>query len=184
MKRKRFGCVEIGAIRTVQTPWGWAGLAASEQGLICCSWPWPDAAQTEEVLGLGGRAASAKAREIVVQAADWLLAFFTGSCREMAKIPLDGRIFSDWQRKVYEVVRRIPFGEVRSYGWVSGECGKAGAARAVGQALARNPLPLFIPCHRVVYGDGRTGSYSCNGSVLSGADLKRQLIAWEQESGG
>lgn len=123
-----------------------------------------------------------ESQELLEQAASALLAFFSGSCHELTKVPLDGRIFTGWQRKVYEVVKRIPFGEVRSYGWVAGECGKPGAGRAAGQALARNPLPLFIPCHRVVYGDGRTGSYSCEGTALPGEELKRRLIEWERRT--
>lgn len=152
--------------------------------MVRCSWPWPDAVQAEESLGIvERRVAGPEVRELLEQAAEWLLAFFSGSCREMAEVPLDGRIFTAWQRKVYEVVKRIPFGEVRSYGWVAGECGKPGAARAAGQALARNPLPLFIPCHRVVCGDGRTGSYSCEGTALPGTELKRRLIDWERRAG-
>lgn len=171
----------IKATRVVQTPWGWAALAASDQGLVRCSWPWPDAAAAESTLGVAAEdACDARAHEFLGQAADWLLAFFVGGeCPKAENLTIDDRIFSEWQRKVYGVVRRIPYGEVRSYGWVAKECGAAGAARAVGRALARNPLPIFIPCHRVVYSDGRIGSYSCEVPDLSGEELKRRLLEWE-----
>jgi len=65
-----------------------------------------------------------------------------------------------FQRGVWQLTRLIPYGETRSYGWVAERLGKAGAGRAVGQALGRNPLPVIIPCHRVVAKDGGLGGYS------------------------
>ncbi|MGB9791140.1 MAG: methylated-DNA--[protein]-cysteine S-methyltransferase [Thermacetogeniaceae bacterium] len=185
VERKGFKGVEILAVRVVPTPWGWAALAAGDKGIIRCSWPWPDALMAESAFGAAAKGTGdIRAQEFLEQAAGWLLAFFAGKFPETTDLPIDDRIFSEWQRKVYDVVKRIPFGEVRSYGWVARECGVAGAARAVGQALAKNPLPIFIPCHRVVCSDGRVGDYSCEGSVPSGEELKRQLIAWEQSVRG
>lgn len=79
-------------------------------------------------------------------------------------------------QKVYAVVLRIPLGEVRSYKWVAGQAGKPGAARAVGQALKRNPYPLLIPCHRVISSDGSVGGYSGGGPRM-----KRKLIELERK---
>jgi methylated-DNA-[protein]-cysteine S-methyltransferase len=76
--------------------------------------------------------------------------------------------------RVLEVVRAIPFGKLRSYKWVAKEAGSPRAARAVGQVLARNPLPIVVPCHRVVESDGTLGGYSCGGP-----DMKRRLIELE-----
>ena len=81
---------------------------------------------------------------------------------------------TDFTRRVLESVRGIPFGALRSYKWVAREAGSPRAARAVGQVLARNPLPIVVPCHRVVESDGTLGGYSCGGT-----DMKRRLIELE-----
>jgi O-6-methylguanine DNA methyltransferase len=67
---------------------------------------------------------------------------------------------SAFTREVLEVVASIPPGRSRSYGWVAERVGKPGAARAVGGAVGRNPVPLLVPCHRVVRSDGSTGGWS------------------------
>lgn len=79
----------------------------------------------------------------------------------------------DFARKVLAATARIPAGQIRPYGWVAREAGHPTAVRAVGTALARNPVPLLIPCHRVVRGDGGLGQY------LSGAGDKATLLAGE-----
>ena len=67
---------------------------------------------------------------------------------------------TDFERSVLEVTRTIPAGQVRPYSWIAREIGRPGAVRAVGSALGRNPIPLLIPCHRVVRSDGRIGDYA------------------------
>lgn len=82
-------------------------------------------------------------------------------------------------RKVYQIVARIPIGQVRTYGWVARRAGKLGAARAVGQLMKRNPYPVIIPCHRVVAGNGRLGGYSQGiGKKRVLLDLERRVAAW------
>ena len=80
---------------------------------------------------------------------------------------------SAFGRRVLEEVHRIPRGRVATYGMIARALGSPGATRAVGSACARNPLPLFIPCHRVVRSDGTLGGYA------GGAALKRLLLEWE-----
>ena len=80
-----------------------------------------------------------------------------------------------FEQRVYAVIRRILSGTTRSYGWVARALGKPGAARAVGQALKRNPFAPRIPCHRIVRSDGSLGGYSAPG----GLRRKRQLLARE-----
>ncbi|QYJ17104.1 Methylated-DNA--protein-cysteine methyltransferase [Rubrobacter xylanophilus DSM 9941] len=75
------------------------------------------------------------------------------------EVPLDLERMTPFQRRVMRVVRGIPRGEVRPYGWVAREAGSPGASRAVGNVMARNPLPLLVPCHRVVRNDGTPGNY-------------------------
>jgi methylated-DNA-[protein]-cysteine S-methyltransferase len=78
-----------------------------------------------------------------------------------------------FQRQVWEITRLIPYGETRSYSWVAEQLDKVRAGRAVGRALARNPLPIIIPCHRVVRKDGKLGGYS------GGAEIKKYLLQLE-----
>jgi len=80
-----------------------------------------------------------------------------------------------FEREVLGRLRRIPAGAVRTYREIANALGQPGAARAVGMACARNPLPLLIPCHRVVRSDGGLGGYSLRGGVA----LKRQLLEAE-----
>ena len=84
---------------------------------------------------------------------------------EEVEVPLDLGAATTFQRRVLEVVRAIPRGEVRPYVWVAREAGSPGASRAVGSVMAGNPIPLLIPCHRVVRNDGATGNYAFGASV-------------------
>lgn len=81
---------------------------------------------------------------------------------------------TEFQRRVYAVVRRIPKGQVRSYQWVAAKLGNPKAARAVGQALRRNPWPEMVPCHRVIKSDGSLGGYAW------GVKKKRRLLQQER----
>lgn len=80
-----------------------------------------------------------------------------------------------FQRQVLQQLQEIPRGEVRSYGWLAKRLGKPQASRAVGNALAWNPFPYVIPCHRIIRADGRLGEYSGGG----GANRKARLLAYE-----
>src|SRR5215217_777134 len=79
---------------------------------------------------------------------------------EKVEVPADLSGATPFQRRVLEVVRGIPRGEVRPYAWVAREAGSPNASRAVGTVMANNPVPLLIPCHRVIRNDGTTGSYA------------------------
>jgi O-6-methylguanine DNA methyltransferase len=102
--------------------------------------------------------------------ADRIAAAFAG---ERVEVPLDLTHATPFQRRVLETVRGIPRGEVRPYVWVAREAGSPGASRAVGNVMASNPVPLLVPCHRVVRNDGRTGSYAF------GAGKKVRLLRLE-----
>ncbi len=88
-------------------------------------------------------------------------------------IPLDIREGTVFQKKVWEVLGTIPYGETRPYGWVAGRTGNVRASRAVGRANAANPIPILIPCHRVVRSDGLLGGFS------SGVNVKKALLRLE-----
>jgi O-6-methylguanine DNA methyltransferase len=90
-----------------------------------------------------------------------------------ASVRFDLRSLTEFERAVLEKAREIPRGEVRPYGWVAKEIGRPAAVRAVGSALGRNPVPLLIPCHRVLRSDGRVGDY------VFGTERKRALLDLE-----
>jgi O-6-methylguanine DNA methyltransferase len=90
------------------------------------------------------------------------------------RIDLDLRGHTEFERDVWLKALEIPRGEVRPYGWVAGEIGRPKAVRAVGTALGHNPVPLIVPCHRVVRSDGTIGQYS-----LGGPENKRTILEAE-----
>jgi len=90
------------------------------------------------------------------------------------RIPLDLRGSTEFERAVWMKALEIPRGEVRPYGWIAAEIGRPKAVRAVGTALGHNPVPLIVPCHRVVRSDGMIGQYS-----LGGPQNKRTILAGE-----
>jgi O-6-methylguanine DNA methyltransferase len=90
------------------------------------------------------------------------------------RVPLDLRGSTSFEVAVWRKALEIPRGEVRPYGWIAAEIGSPRAVRAVGTALAHNPVPLVVPCHRVVRSDGTIGQYS-----LGGPENKRRILAFE-----
>jgi O-6-methylguanine DNA methyltransferase len=90
------------------------------------------------------------------------------------RIPLDLRGHSPFEQDVWHKALEIPRGEVRPYGWIAAEIGRPKAVRAVGTALGHNPVPLIVPCHRVVRSDGTIGQYS-----LGGPSNKRTILSAE-----
>jgi O-6-methylguanine DNA methyltransferase len=107
-------------------------------------------------------------------------AHFGRGLRKTREVPCDlGDTFdlrgvTEFERAVLLKAREIPRGEIRTYGWVASEIGHPTAVRAVGSALRKNPVPVFIPCHRVVRGDGQLGQYA-----LGGTDQKRAILSAE-----
>ncbi len=101
-----------------------------------------------------------------------ILDHMIGKRRFSGRLELSG--FTPFQRRVLKKTLEIPAGEVRSYQWVAKEIGANRAVRAVGTALARNPIPFLIPCHRVVRSNGRIGHYSAGGP-----SMKAKVLAFE-----
>jgi O-6-methylguanine DNA methyltransferase len=101
---------------------------------------------------------------------------------ERVEVPLDLTHVTPFQRRVLDTVRGIPRGEVRPYVWVAREVGSPGASRAVGNVMANNPIPLIVPCHRVVRNDGHTGSYAF-GAAEKVRLLKLEGISPEEIAG-
>ncbi len=117
--------------------------------------------------------AGSPAYEFLEEARRELQSYFRGS-RFPFNVPCDlqGRGGS-FQEEVWEALRKIPYGEVRTYGDLASRIGRPGAARAVGGAVGRNPIPIIVPCHRVVGADGSLTGFS------SGLRLKAILLEHE-----
>ncbi|WP_128379929.1 methylated-DNA--[protein]-cysteine S-methyltransferase [Streptomyces cavernae] len=101
-----------------------------------------------------------------------LRSYFAGELVEFT-VPL-GMIGTPFQRSVWEQLRRIPYGETRSYGELARALGNPGASRAVGLANGRNPIGIIVPCHRVVGADGSLTGYG------GGLDRKQRLLDFER----
>lgn len=159
-------------ITACETALGWVGIAASETGLVGLRLPQPTEAaalqRLQEQYGPGeaddGRLAGLKAR---------VRAYFRGEAVSFDDQPLDVRGGTEFQRRVWGVTRAIPRGETRTYGQLAREVGSPGAARAVGQAMARNPWPIIVPCHRVVGSSGQLTGFG------GGLKMKHRLLKME-----
>ncbi len=99
---------------------------------------------------------------------------YLGGRRAYFGVPVDLGDVAPFQRGVLAAARAIPFGEDRPYAWIAQRIGSPKAVRAVGTALGRNPVPLIVPCHRVLRSDGSTGGYAFGG------DTKTLLLALER----
>ena len=112
----------------------------------------------------------------VAHAVENIVALLEGEARDLTDIPLDfDDAVPEFHRRVYDVTRTIKPGTTLSYGAIAARLGEPDAARAVGQALGRNPIPIIVPCHRVLAADGGTGGFSAPG----GTATKLQLLAIE-----
>ncbi|WP_240731847.1 methylated-DNA--[protein]-cysteine S-methyltransferase [Geobacter sp. FeAm09] len=105
--------------------------------------------------------------------AEMLKLYFKGERQAFDDIPVDLSAVTPFRRRMLELIRAVPFGEVWTYGQVAKAAGVPGAARAVGGAMAANPIPVIIPCHRVVAGDGRLTGFSAPGGIASKEYLLR-----------
>jgi methylated-DNA-[protein]-cysteine S-methyltransferase len=103
--------------------------------------------------------------EEIRPAIDGIVALLAGAASDLSSVPLDLEAMPDFHRRVYEVARQIPAGQTLSYGEIARRLGDPSQARAVGAALGANPIPILIPCHRVLAADGRTGGFSAPGGV-------------------
>jgi methylated-DNA-[protein]-cysteine S-methyltransferase len=113
----------------------------------------------------------------VQQAIDAIVALLRGETIDLSFVTLDMDGVPEFHRRVYEIARTIPPGATLSYGEIASRLGEPHAARAVGQALGRNPFPIVVPCHRVLAANGRTGGFSAPG----GTSTKLRLLAIEGE---
>jgi methylated-DNA-[protein]-cysteine S-methyltransferase len=160
------------AFRTLDTPLGELLVAATPAGLVRVAY----AAEGHDAV-LAALAARISPRLLraprrLDEVARQIEAYFAGRRRHF-EVPLDLQLAHGFRREVLGQLRTIDYGTTASYASVAAATGRPAAVRAVGTACARNPLPIVIPCHRVIRSDGSPGSY------LGGAEAKRTLLAME-----
>ena len=158
------------------TPIGRCGMVWTADGV--CAVMLPEATELDTWRRLLRRfpdAADTRPAGMAQDALMSLQAHLRGEASRIDDIPLDISEIAPFNQKVYAITRAIPRGEVLTYGDVATRLGASGAARAVGKALGQNPIPIIIPCHRVLAANGATGGFSANGGVTT----KFRLLAIE-----
>jgi methylated-DNA-[protein]-cysteine S-methyltransferase len=154
---------------TFKTEAGWIGISGSAKGLRRATLPQLSALEAFRLLKAEGAVWCPNIFENLVQR----LRDYFGGYRVTFPDRLDLTGATSFQRRVWETTRLIPYGSTRDYLWVAEQIGIPRAARAVGQALAQNPLPVIIPCHRILTSNGSLGGYS------GGTETKRWLLSLE-----
>ena len=152
--------------RTMQSPLGTLTLVGSDRGLAAILWQDADPSR----VGPGAIAEDTR-HPILRQAQQQLEEYFAGRRRTFSvKLDPSG---TDFQNKVWKALRTILFGQTRSYGQIADQIGSRKAVRAVGAANGRNPIPIIVPCHRVIGADGTLTGFA------GGLAIKAQLLALE-----
>ncbi len=160
-----------------RSPVGPLLLAATGAGLVAVGFH-ADERRIRRALGrlaeeLGAEPVRDERHPLLSRAAAELDAYFAGELRGFG-LPLDWSLVSGFTRRVLEeLAESVPFGSVVEYGELARRVGDPGAARAVGAAMGANPLPVVVPCHRVVAAGGSVGGFS------GGLETKRELLAHE-----
>ena len=157
-----------------ETDLGWVAVVAGKQGVRRTSLP----ERTPDIAASAAGVDSLTSRhdpDAVTAIRGAIQAFCDGQDVDLAKLPIDTTWASEFFSKAWSACRSIPAGETRTYAWLAAQAGNARAARGAGQAMARNPFPLLVPCHRVVGSDG--GLHGFGGGV--GLPLKARLLEME-----
>ena len=161
---------------------GPCGVAWSRRGLVRIQLPEDGAEATLRRLvatvGLPDGGGSTTPPAPVRGAIDRIIRHLTGKEAGLDRIALDLEGIPPFHRKVYEAARRIASGTTLTYGELAANAGSPMGSRAVGQAMAKNPLPIVVPCHRVIAASGRPGGFTSFG----GLDTKARLLAIEGAS--
>jgi methylated-DNA-[protein]-cysteine S-methyltransferase len=169
---QREGVLDV-AYRTLETPAGDLLLAATEKGLVKVAFAVQDHDRVLQRLAddISPRVLSSPRR--LDATSRQIEEYFAGE-RTRFDLPLDWRLSKGFRREVLAHLRDIGYGRTESYAQVAAASGRPRAVRAVGTACATNPLPVVVPCHRVVRSDGSAGGYA------GGADAKRVLLSLEK----
>ena len=162
-----FGCI------TVENA-GTFGIACTTVGVLALEFGCPESNEFQERLSeatkLPVRRDDSKLRAISEQMHE----YYSGTRKEF-DLPVDERLMTPFQRSVLAATAAVRAGQISTYGEIAKTIGKPGAARAVGGALGRNPIPVIVPCHRVLAANGKIGGYSGAG----GTATKQELLKLE-----
>jgi len=156
------------------TAWGKAAVGWTERGVCKLVLPGPPEDRMIEIVALDYPEARPGAPGEVKDAIEQVGAYFADGLKKF-DVPLDLSFATQFRRKVYRALMRVPYGKTVSYAGLAQKAGVPGAARAVGAANANNRVPLIVPCHRVIKSDGGLGGFSAPG----GTGLKQRLLAHE-----
>ena len=158
-----------------KTFWGWMGVAATAKGVSAIVLPKASRHIVERELkrGVSCNGHVHDARKILWDAQRQVRSYLSGR-RHTLDVPIDLSGGTSFQRRVWHTALRIPYGRVRSYKWIAARVGGQHYSRAVGHALGANPVPLIVPCHRVVAQDASLGGFS------GGLKVKRRLLKLER----
>jgi len=161
-----------------KTGWGYFGLAGAEAGLLRTCLPADSPEQVRTSL-LSGLPKAQYAPQLFTALQKQIIRYFAGQDVNFGQdipVVLDG--FSPFARAVLNACRDVTFGRTITYGQLAQKADRPFAARAVGAVMAHNPLPLIIPCHRVVRSDGKIGGFSAQG----GPALKKRMLELERQA--
>ncbi len=158
----------------LSTTWGYFGLMGAPDGLRYTSLPVATRDEAGGIL-LGHRPAARYDGRLFVGLQEQIKAYFGGTYVEFSTVPVDLADFSAFARKVLLACRKIPWGQTVSYSQLAQLAHSPKAIRAAGSVMAQNPIPLIIPCHRVIRSDGSVGNFSAPG----GRSLKQRLLDLE-----
>ena len=152
---------------------GWVGVAATQRGLCRLTLPKATKQQAVESLGVETLENASPDHQTFSALNSRLESYYAGGQQGFDDIELDLSDTTPFRRRVLESVRTIPRGQVRSYGQVAASIGRPNAARAVGAAMAANPVCVVIPCHRVIGSDGSLAGFG------GGLELKQRMLELE-----
>jgi methylated-DNA-[protein]-cysteine S-methyltransferase len=153
--------------------WGWMGVAESEKGIVAIILPQTSKAKVAADLRANAGAIVEEDSSPGLQVARKQLCEYLAGARMTFDFPLDLSQGSLFQQRVWKQLQSVPYGRFCSYRGLASRVGGKHYARAVGGAVGANPLPIVIPCHRVVAHDASIGGFSC------GLAAKRKLLALE-----
>jgi methylated-DNA-[protein]-cysteine S-methyltransferase len=156
-----------------KSPWGWMGISESAKGIDGIALPKPSKQAIAKALRDQSREPLQAGSSSRLEAARHQLLDYLVGKRNTFDVPLDLSQGTSFQRQVWRMLQRVPFGKLRSYQWIAARVGGPQYARAVGNAIGANPLPIVIPCHRIVAHDASLGGFS------GGLPMKRKLLSLE-----
>ena len=166
-----------GVYYVFETRLGWVGIAGKDGRIRRLTLPLPDKREAEKAVKEGMPEHFVETKHDFSGEADRIRAYFRGEWVDF-KCEIDAAGSSAFDRRVRAAAREIGYGRVETYGWIAARIGQPGAARAVGRALGRNPVPVIVPCHRVIRSDGHVGGFS------AGLEWKIRLLDMEKHVRG